>query len=772
MSFEEIFHELRRRKVLMAFTTCLGIAAGAAYWFLAPPEYQSTARILVLNKDPARATSTQDADKKGDVPEDALATHLNIIKSDAIIEKALASRELANLNTIEPYLREDQTVVDYITERLSVFQGTDDAKTARTIEVAFRHHDAADCRRIVSAIVAAYRSFLAEQFHELNNQAAQLITQAEGRLEKEIESLEGEHADLLKRGPIRVTQGEHMGNVHEEIFADTRRKMSELQIRLAAVKGRLEAIRAAKSGSKSSLNAIAELAIVGEEDLPRLTAFTETARARAAQPAFLVQQPARAEIAKAEYERLSALHARESSLLEDFGLKHPDVIKIQSEIAFLEKALQKRQAEFAPYEQAKDIDARDIVNAYEAALSSDAALMNGRIAELKRVADKEEGEAKELVTFDLNDKILASRIERKQQLYDAVVSRVHDLAFQSSYGSYVNEVLVPPRVGKQVWPRIWVCLLAGIALGGVSGSGLCVGSRLTDSRFRTIGELKNALPFPVLATLPRLEGPQNGWVPDESAAPGTVWDPALDVQFANRSAAADAIRGLRNALLLLRCDESTSLLVTSPEGGDGNSLISANLAISIAHAGRSVLLVDAHFARPRLHAVFGCGKSPGLGELIEQKLDPNDALVSLGSHLTLLPAGALQASPADAFQTNRFDELTSVLRDRFEYVIIDGAPILDSSDSQVLASSVDQVLLVTRPNKNSRSNVLKAASEIKQRGGEIVGAIANSWDAPSAFAADLTHDLSNQTVVRSSRTVDVTPIHRSNGSRKAASHST
>ena len=56
---------------------------------------------------------------------------------------------------------------------------------------------------------------------------------------------------------------------------------------------------------------------------------------------------------------------------------------------------------------------------------------------------------------------------------------------------------------------------------------------------------------------------------------------------------------MRNALLLLHTPEhATSLLVTSPESGDGKSLISANLALSLAHAGRSVLLIDAHFAIP------------------------------------------------------------------------------------------------------------------------------------------------------------------------------
>ncbi len=773
MSFDDIFHELRRRKWLMAFATCLGIAAGVAYWFLAPPEYKSTARILVLNKDPARATSTQDAsgEKKEDVSENALATHLNIIKSDAIIEKALASPELAHLSTIEPYLREDETVVDYITQRLSVFQGTDDAKEARTIEVSFRHHDADDSRRVVTAIVAAYRSFLAQQFHDLNNQAATLIGQAEGRLEKEIESLEHEHADLLKRGPIRVTRGEHLGNVHEEIFADTTRKIAELRIKLDTVNGRLQAVRDAKSRQSRPIDGIAALSVIGEDDLPRLTAFTETARARATQPAFLVQQPARAEIAKAEYERLATLRAQEQSLLENFAPKHPDVIKVRNEIAFIEEAIKKREKDFATYEHTKDVDARDIVNAYEAALASDAALMKDRLADLKKMTDQEEIEAKKLVSFDLDDKVLTARIERKTQLFDAVVSRVHDLGFQSIYGSYVNEVLVPPRTGKLVWPILWICALAGVAVGGTLGAGMTVGLHFMDSRFRTIGELKDALPFGVLATIPALEGAKEKRLAKVEKT-GDAWDAALDIQFKSRSAAADAIRGLRNALLLLRSPEHTTLLlVTSPQSGDGKSLIAANLALSIAYAGRSVLLVDAHFANPRLHALFGCHEAPGLGDLLETEVDPDDALIALGSHLRLLPAGKLQGSPADAFQTERFATLCSALRERFDYVVIDGGQVLGSSDSRVLASLVDQVLVVTRPSQNTRLDVLQTVAEIKEHGGEVVGAIVNSWDVSTAFATDHAADSSLRTAIRTSRLADLPPLRNGNGSPKQVSRS-
>ena len=77
------------------------------------------------------------------------------------------------------------------------------------------------------------------------------------------------------------------------------------------------------------------------------------------------------------------------------------------------------------------------------------------------------------------------------------------------------------------------------------------------------------------------------------------------------------------------------------------------------------------------------------------------------------------------------------------------------SASRVLASLVDQVLLVTRPSTNSRLDVLKAVAEIKQHGGEIVGAIANSWDASTAFAMDPAADASLRTAIRASRMADV-----------------
>jgi len=204
------------------------------------------------------------------------------------------------------------------------------------------------------------------------------------------------------------------------------------------------------------------------------------------------------------------------------------------------------------------------------------------------------------------------------------------------------------------------------------------------------------------------------------------------MHFASRSPAAAAIRGLRNAVLLSGdTGRHTLLLVTSPNAGDGKSIVAANLALSLAQAGRSVLLVDAHLDCPGLHAVFGLAAQKGLAEILEKDAEPLDALIELETHLRLLPAGLAERNPADALHSAHFTELCGLLRQKFEYVVFDGPSMLESSDACVLATAMDQILVVTRPSRNRREEVIRVTGEVLRRGGNLIGVVANCWDIRS-----------------------------------------
>ena len=92
MTFAETIHLLLRRKLLIAATTCLGLAAALGYCYLATQEYESFARVLVMSKDPEMASPTQQTGStKAEISEDVLATHRQILRSDAIVRRALKS---------------------------------------------------------------------------------------------------------------------------------------------------------------------------------------------------------------------------------------------------------------------------------------------------------------------------------------------------------------------------------------------------------------------------------------------------------------------------------------------------------------------------------------------------------------------------------------------------------------------------------------------------------------------------------------------------------
>ncbi len=147
--------------------------------------------------------------------------------------------------------------------------------------------------------------------------------------------------------------------------------------------------------------------------------------------------------------------------------------------------------------------------------------------------------------------------------------------------------------------------------------------------------------------------------------------------------------------------------------------------------GRSVLLVDAHLDCPGLHAVFGLAAQKGLAEILEKDAEPLDALIELETHLRFLPAGLAERNPADAMHSAHFTELCGLLRQKFEYVVFDGPSMLESSDACVLATAMDQILVVMRPNRNRREEVIRVTSELQQRGGNLIGVAANCWDIRS-----------------------------------------
>jgi capsular exopolysaccharide synthesis family protein len=202
---------------------------------------------------------------------------------------------------------------------------------------------------------------------------------------------------------------------------------------------------------------------------------------------------------------------------------------------------------------------------------------------------------------------------------------------------------------------------------------------------------------------------------------------ALVTVHAPDSAEADAFRRLRASVLIAAIDRGTQVLaVTSANPGEGKSTVAANLAVSLAQAGRSVVIISADVRRPALDELFDQRGAAGLGDILEGRADLDDVLITMGeAGLALITSGKIDTNPTDLLQAPRMEQMLEVLRDRYELVIIDTPPVLAVADTVSLVPVTDGVLMVVGLDDTSSDDVADAENQLRRVGAVVLGAIVN-----------------------------------------------
>jgi capsular exopolysaccharide synthesis family protein len=176
-------------------------------------------------------------------------------------------------------------------------------------------------------------------------------------------------------------------------------------------------------------------------------------------------------------------------------------------------------------------------------------------------------------------------------------------------------------------------------------------------------------------------------------------NPLLVAGLAPKSLASEQYRALRTRLAQVEGSSALrTVLVTSPQKGEGKSVTSANLALTMAQElQRRVIIVEADLRKPSMQQLFGLPPGPGLSEYLCGGCELNAAMKFLPDYnLTVIPAGEAPANPAELLGSTAMRRLLDHLRTRFDRVILDTPPVLPLADVAVLAPIVDGALLVVR----------------------------------------------------------------------------
>jgi len=220
--------------------------------------------------------------------------------------------------------------------------------------------------------------------------------------------------------------------------------------------------------------------------------------------------------------------------------------------------------------------------------------------------------------------------------------------------------------------------------------------------------------------------------------------PHLASHYAPKSMMAESFRALRTNVQFKFSEKKVkTIVVTSTSPQEGKTLVSTNLAITMAQAGVKTLLVGADMRKPVMGKVFGLENSPGLTDvllgnlswrdtaktitdIIMGKMSLDEVMLTPGlDNLSIITSGTVPPNPAELIESRRFDTFLEDVKKEYDLIIFDSPPIISTADAAIVASKMDGVVLVYRVGAVSRVLLKRSKAQLDQIDCNLIGVILN-----------------------------------------------
>lgn len=400
-----------------------------------------------------------------------------------------------------------------------------------------------------------------------------------------------------------------------------------------------------------------------------------------------------------------------------YGENYPRIVQMKEQI---EKASQATNAELTRVrDKAK--------SEYEAALKTETML-------------RDEFEGQKQQAYKTNEAavqaaLMKRDVDASRELYEQLTKKLKEAGIlaglKANNVTVIDPAMLPVKASE---PLTSLNILLGMVLGGVCGVGTCLLSDQVDTTIKSATDIHTLTTIPTLGVVPRqhlatlrssalLANSRNGSVPTIS----TLEEP--------ESIMADAYRSLRTAILLSSPGAvPKSILITSPLPREGKTTTTVNTAVVFAQHQRRVLVVDGDLRRRDLHRYLHVNPTKGGLSLALVGEDPSQFYMEHPQlpNLVFLPAGERPPKPPDLLDSERMRQLLADWRQQFDHVFIDAPPIIGLSDSVIMSTMVDMVMLVVRSRQSERQHLIQAQELIAGVGAKIAGAVINDYPLASA----------------------------------------
>lgn len=415
-----------------------------------------------------------------------------------------------------------------------------------------------------------------------------------------------------------------------------------------------------------------------------------------------------------------------------------------------------------------DLLSADDSDVYIGFLDSEDGGVTNRIIELRRNLIELRITESQL---DAQEDVLNSRIQEENQFLDKLPDNMIELA-RLRRDAQVNEqlysVISEQFTQTQLWeqtqygsgrsidmgevpqfptgPNRKLYILIGFLLGGVISVGFVTAKESFNKKIDGTTKLRG-LGLAVLGTIPdkmpyikkRFKGKEFVKVDDKMVS--STWSILIDTI----SPVSESYRRLHNNIIYADPDQKIqTIAITSPKKSEGKSTVSINLAVALAEAGKSVLLLDLDFRRPNLHRLTGEERERGMIEYFYDDMTLEEVIKSTAAPgVDLITSGRRIQNPSAVVQSEKMKNLLEILKTRYDHIVMDTAPYGVVTDGAVMMKRADGIVLISKFNDTRLNEMIHTVENLNHIQGRILGAVITNYHHRSSsdyYYSDYTYD--------------------------------
>lgn len=658
---------LRKRiwLILLILAFFIGASVVATFLWLRMAPYYTAEAFVEVRPPKDTALSGYSRAVNQDMMERIMMTQASMVKSNNVLSEAVKSEKVTQTNWFK------QTPKTQVTQVLEEEVSVGPVPNSNLLRISMTGFDKKELPEIVTAVAEA-----AVQWSR---------TQLAGTHTRELSEMRTERTSLVTRldtlrGTIREQRARaQAGNLDERrdsLLLELRNVIpmrADLTMQRDAAQAALDRVR--EDLDRGTLEQSPEVMSRVEMD-PRIQSLRQA---------------------------LMDMETRRDTLLRQFGRDHRQVQEMESSIEGIKQRIERVKAEIIEQEAGIIVSMREreleLITKQLLQVSKKFTEINSAMRDLQRNLD-------EIAALEQEAEGLEENIKR----IDARMLELRLLEQGAAPMFLVQSAVEPDRPSMPKWT---IMVPLGVVLGLMFGVGLAVLLEFIDTSIRTPSDVGRRVDLPLL-----------GMVPHADDIEEDLSDVRMALLSSPNSLMTEAFRQIRTNLLFSGPEEQRrSLLITSASPSDGRTTVAMNLAASIAHGGRRVLLIDANFRKPTLRSMFPQLPEGGLSSALVGQKGWREMVAEIEPNLNVMAAGPLPPNPSELLGSDQMKSVLEEMTQEYDQVIFDGAPCLVVTDAVVLSSLVDSVILVVRAGANSYGIVQRARDTLRRVGCHILGAV-------------------------------------------------